>query len=343
MNEIVHMFNPVEKIPLMDHQMTEHDLNPDAEIQDAVYALAASPDFIPPERGICFAARPTGLYRSDDGGLTWQDAYALLELEAALATAAVAVSPAFESDQAVFAGVGGGVLRSFDRGRSWHIAALPSPPPFVLSLAISPNFERDGVLVAGTMEDGVFRSADRGSSWSAWNFGLLDLNVLCLAISPDFGHDETLFVGTDSGIFRSTNGGRAWREVDFSLDLAPVLSLAISPAFGSDGTLFAGTEANGLFQSTDGGQSWQKLGGERLTGPVNSILLSPEFPAKPDLLVLSGDGLFVSRDGGQSWSAWPVELPAEAEVAVTALLAPQGLEAGVSLLVGLTDGRVVKV
>jgi photosystem II stability/assembly factor-like uncharacterized protein len=341
MNNFVQMFKLVNKIPLMDHHMTENELNLDAEIQDAVYALAASPDFIPAEQGVCFAARPTGLYRSDDGGRTWQDAYASLELEADLTTAAVAVSSTYESDRAVFAGVGGGILRSFDAGQSWHIATLPSPPPFVLSMVISPNFERDGVLLAGTMEDGVFRSADRGSSWNAWNFGLLDLNVLCLAISPDFAIDETLFVGTDSGIFRSTNGGRAWREVDFSLDLAPVLSLAISPDFGSDSTLFAGTEDHGLFQSTDGGQRWQNLGGDRLAaGPVNSILLSPGFPTKPDLLILSGDVLLVSRDGGQSWSAWPSNLAAE-EI-ITAVLAPQGLEAGALLLVGLADGRVVE-
>jgi photosystem II stability/assembly factor-like uncharacterized protein len=341
MNKIVQMFNVANKIPLMDKHMTENELNPESEVHDAVYALAGAADLIPGERGVCFAARPTGLYRSEDGGQSWQDAYASLDLEVALATAAVVVSPAYNSDQAVFAGVGGGILRSVDGGLTWLVATLPSPPPFVLSLVISPNFERDGVLLAGTMEDGVFRSADRGSSWNAWNFGLLDLNVLCLAISPDFGVDETLFVGTDSGIFRSTNGGRAWREVDFSPDLAPVLSLAISPAFGTDGTLFAGTEAHGLFQSTDGGQSWQQLGGDQLTGLVNSILLSPEFPAKSDLLVLSGDDLLVSRDGGQYWSAWPVDLPAE--VAITAALAPQGLAVGASRLVGLADGRVETV
>ena len=341
MNKIVHMFKSKNKFPLVDYAMTENELNPDAEIHDAVYALAASPDLVPGERGVCFSARPTGLYRSDDGGRTWQNAYASLELEADLATAAVLVSPTYESDQAVFAGVGGGILRSFDGGQSWLVATLPSPPPFVLSLIVSPNFERDGVLLAGTMEDGVFRSADRGSSWHAWNFGLLDLNVLCLAISPDFANDETLFVGTDSGIFRSTNGGRAWREVGFSFDLAPVLSLAISPAFGSDGVLFAGTEEHGLFQSADGGQSWQQIGGDQVAGPVNNILLSAEFPAKPEILILSGDGLLVSRDGGQSWSAWPTDLPVEA--VITAVLAPQGLETGAPLLVGLADGRVAAI
>ena len=131
----------------------------DSKLEDPVYSLAASPNFTYAERGICFAARPSGLYRSADGGLTWQDAYASLDLDAALTTASVVLSPNFEKDQNLFAGVPGGVLRSVDGGHQWQIATLPSPPPFVLTLVISPTFERDGILLAGTMEDGVFRSA----------------------------------------------------------------------------------------------------------------------------------------------------------------------------------------
>jgi len=311
----------------------------ETQVQDIVYALATSPDF--EQDGVCFAARPSGLYRSDDGGLTWQAAYASLELNAPLTTVAVAVSPHFESDRSVFAGVPGGILRSVDGGHNWYIASLPSPPPFVLTLVVSPNFTHDGTLLAGTMEDGVFRSGDRGEHWAAWNFGLLDLNVLCMVISPDFANDETLFVGTDSGIFRSTNGGRAWREVDFPSDFAPVLSLALSPNYATDGVLFAGTESHGLFYSSDSGHTWLRLGEEVITDAVNGIVLSPEFPAKADVLVLLGDALLVSRDGGQSWSDWKAGLPAERGLASVA--APKGLDPNAPLLVGLVDGGVLRI
>ena len=74
----------------------------EALTEDYVYALAASPSFA--QDGICFAARRSGLYRSDDGGITWRSAYGSLDLEVPLTTLAVAVSPAFESDRSVFAG-----------------------------------------------------------------------------------------------------------------------------------------------------------------------------------------------------------------------------------------------
>jgi photosystem II stability/assembly factor-like uncharacterized protein len=192
---------------------------------DLVFALAASPTFA--DDGLCFAAHQSGLRRSTDGGQSWHDAYATLNLQAPLAATSVAFSPDFAEDRTLFAGAQGGVLRSHDGGQTWTVAGLPVPPPFVTNLVISPNYREDGLVFGSTMEDGVLRSWDRGISWAGWNFGLLDLNVYALAISPEFRADETLFVGVESGVFRSGNGGRAWRETAFPMEAGPVLSLAI--------------------------------------------------------------------------------------------------------------------
>ena len=71
-------------------------------IEDTVFALAASPDFAA-DRTV-YAARATGLYRSTDGGASWQPAYGSLSLQSDLVTSAVAVSPDFVRDRTVFAG-----------------------------------------------------------------------------------------------------------------------------------------------------------------------------------------------------------------------------------------------
>lgn len=313
----------------------------EAQVQDIVYALATSPAFAQTKQGVCFAARSSGLYRSDDGGSTWRSAYDSLDLSEPLAATAVALSPDFESNQTVFAGAPGGVLHSVDGGQTWYVAPLPSPPPTVSTLVVSPNFSHDGVLLAGTVDAGVFRSADRGTRWAAWNFGLLDLNVIAMAISPDFANDETLYVGTDSGIFRSTNGGRAWREVDLPIGFEPVLSLALSPNYAEDGIVFAGTESQGLFHSTDRGRSWSRLGEDVITDAVNAIVLSPEYPAKQDVLVMLSNTLLISRDNGQSWSDWKADL--HFEQGLSAVAAPQGLEESAPLLLGLVDEGVLRL
>lgn len=313
--------------------------DPDLEASDGdvVYALAASPSFA--RDGLCFAARASGLYRSADGGATWQPAYDSLKLDGALATPAVAVSPDFAADRTVFAGVAGAVLRSHDAGGTWYVSMLPTPPPVVSCLATSPDYLRDGVIFAGTMEDGVFRSSDRGSLWVRWNFGLLDLHVLALALSPHFAQDETLFVGTESGIFRSTNGGRAWREVPFPTDLAPVLSLAISPAFKQDGLILAGTDEHGLHVSRDRGKTWTRLGEGVLEGSVNAVLLAPDFPTSPLMLAVTTEGVFTSADGGAGWRELPATLP-DGEAVVT-VNAPLGLRPAAPLLLGLSNGAVI--
>jgi photosystem II stability/assembly factor-like uncharacterized protein len=316
--------------------MTEETLTP-----YGVYALAASPAFN--EDGICFAACRNGLFRSEDGGESWAYAYETLNLDDPLTTLAVVVSPSFTSDESVFAGAPGGILRSMNGGQSWSVTMLPTPPPIVSALAISPNYARDGVLLAGTMEDGVFRSAYRGVHFSRWNFGLLDLHVLAVEVSPDYAKDETIYLGTETGVFRSTNGGRAWREAALSMDLAPVLSLAISPNYKQDGTLLAGTESHGLQRSTDRGQSWTAVVEGDLVADeaVNGLLLSPDYPDKPHILMMTSTRLLISRDDGQSWDDWKEDFSAEQGLA--SVSAPLGLDEGAPILTGLVEGSVLRL
>lgn len=314
-------------------------------VQEYVHAIAASPDFA--RDGFCLAARPTGLYRSDDGGHTWQAVSIQPDLTAPLPCAAVAVSPDFVTDRTLFAGAPGAIARSEDGGQHWQLAGLTAPPPFISALAVSPNYTQDGTVFAGSVEDGVFRSADRGLHWAAWNFGLLDLNVLALAVSPDYARDETLFAATDSGVFRSTTGGRAWREVDGgaegqrSTDFAPVLSLALSPSYAQDGLVFAGTEEHGLFRSSDRGCTWTPVGSGVLSGAVNGIVLSPDYPRRPHILVLLPHTLLVSRDNGATWEEWQPGWHSPATL--TCLAAPLGIDPGAPLLVGTVGGEVVRL
>ncbi len=274
---------------------------------DAVTGLARS-------GATLYAARTSGLYRSVDGGATWQNTFA--NLDEGLAATAVATL-----EQTVFVGTKGAVLRSDDAGDTWHISGLVTPPPLVVALAVSPNFTEDGTVLAGTAEDGVFVSTDRGASWVPWNFSLLDLNVYALALSPHYAQDHTVYVGTESGIFRSSNGGRGWRELPFPMDVAPVLALGVS----ANGTIYAGTEDHGLYASTDGGAAWTQI---KASGSVQTLDVSAALNA------LLPDQLWHSTDGGQSWSEHHF---ATTESALSLL--PDGE----NVFVGWSDGAITRV
>ncbi len=301
--------------------------------QDIVYGLATSPDY--PNDKRCFVARQSGLWRSDDGGERWHRIDDTAGIPSGYPASAVIVSPCVQSSYSVFAGVPGAVICSVDYGISWMVSGLASPPPFVSALAISPNYESDGVVFAATLEDGIFRSEDQGVSWQAWNFGLFDPNIISIAVSPAFSEDRTVYAGTETGIFCSTNGVRAWREIDFPAQFAPVQTLGLSPHFRQDGIIFAGTSASGLFYSDNRGQTWQSMLKCR---SVNAITWSSTVLDTADLLVVSSDGLWLSRTKGKSWSS--VNPQQESDAEFTAAAAPGGLGWGAELLLGLSNGEI---
>lgn len=297
----------------------EQNQNP---YEDYVYCISASTNF--KKDGLVFAAKKSGLFSSRDKGKTWKDSYASLRLAAPLATSTAAISIVNEITY-VFAGIEGKILRSLNAGETWEVADLDSPAPQVAALAVSPNFAKDGTLLAATVQDGIFRSTDRGVSWTGWNFGLFDPNINCVA----FADSQTIFAGTQSGIFRSNNAGRSWRDLDLPIDCAPVLCLSVN----RDGIIYAGTEAEGLHVSCDQGKTWEQLS----VGTVEQIHLD----ASRKLLILKDGELLISENGGCSWKA--ARLGFEPASKISTLTAPLGLDPSKPLLVGLSNGDIVKL
>jgi photosystem II stability/assembly factor-like uncharacterized protein len=301
-------------------QFQQHD-------HDIVYGLAESANAL-------FAAHTSGLYRSQDGGITWQEIAASLNTDQAVPATAVAAQ-----GSAVLAGLAGVILYSKDDGENWQFVQLPSPPPQIVALAFSPVYTEDGFAAAGTSEDGVFVSTDLGMHWTAWNFGLTDHNVYALAFSPNFGADRTLFAGTESGLFRSRNGGLGWQELPFPMEAAPILSLAVFPHSAADWLMFAGTEKNGLLLSSDFGANWQQIDSDLISSAVNAIHIRSTTHSSPVISLLLGDKLVYSPDEGLSWKPHRSQIPPDKMATTMLPLAASPDE----LLVGFADGEILSL
>jgi hypothetical protein len=243
-------------------------------------------------RGLVFAATPVGVFRSADGGSTWELPSGIVTVPLA---SALALSPDFERDHTLFACGADGLYRSRDLGDTWQRVLVGDA---ILSVALSVvEPERGVVVVVGTGADGILRSDDTGRTWAGANAGLVDLTAISLAVSPRFASDRTAFAGTASGIYRTRNGARSWRSVETELDDSAVQCLLISPGFAEDGLVLAGTEADGLLRSADGGSSW----GSPPTldsGSVTALACSGGTIA-----AATERGIAMSLDGGQTWHA----------------------------------------
>lgn len=248
-----------------------------------------------------FACTPTGLYRS--GGSSTPHARGWERFSGApVDVRSVAFAPDFECNRSMWIGAQGQIFASFDGGSTWLQGAMPRPATAVTALSVSPDFARDGVVLAATMEDGVLRTEDGGLHWHGWNFGLYDPGVFSLVLSPHFAADGAAFAGSVGGLFYSHNSGRSWRELDFPRNAPPVLSLGISPDFVRDGTILAGTEASGLYCSNDHGRTWLSLMAHLPASCINALAVSSRFVQDRTLIAAAEHGVYGSTDGGQHWT-----------------------------------------
>lgn len=294
---------------------------------DPVYALAAALN------GRLFAGRRSGLFASGDG-VVWTSLPVTPTAGEPLSVTALAVAP--EGD-AIFAGGYGYVARLTADGAPHCVSVPPHPLPLVTALVVSPDYARDGVVLAGTAEDGVFRSIDRGEHWTPWNIGLLDHRIIDLAISPTFAVDETVFAATETGVFVSATGGRSWRISAFSRESDPALSLAVLSASSQDFVVYAGTEGGALLVSRDRGRSWSEMPGVVTDGqPVNALACIDDNT----LVVGLADRLALVEGILDPYPRVVQEIACQSVVALTCLVSASG---ALIAYVGGADGPITRL
>ena len=165
----------------------------------------------------------------------------------------------------VYAGTQGhGVLRSTDRGQTWHPAGLAGHT--VKALAASPTLP--GTIFAGTKPALLFVSRDGGSSWE------------------------------ELRSFRRIRSRWFWFSPAETPFTAYVQAIALSPT--DPRTMVVGIEAGAVVQSQDGGKSWT----DHRRGALRDCHSLTFHVASGDWVYEGGGtgaGVSVSRDAGTSW------------------------------------------
>lgn len=284
-----------------------------------------------------FGATGGGVWKTTDGGLTWQPIS-----DKDFRTGSIGAIDVAPSDpNVVYVGTGespirgnvspgDGMYRSTDAGKTWQPSGLrdagqigairvhPGNPDLVyvavLGHAFGPNAER-----------GVFRSKDGGRTWDKILFRSDSAGAIDLAMDPV--NPRILYAafwqarrgpwymssgGPGSGLFKSTDGGDTWKEItrNEGLPKGVIGKIGVTVSAANHDRVWAIVEAEdgGVFRSDDGGATWRRLNEERnLRQRAWYYSHIHADPKDPETVYVLNTGLYRSVDGGRTFT--PIRAP----------------------------------
>ena len=280
-----------------------------------IWAVAASPA----DPKTLLAATDAGVYRSGDGGTTW-------EATSLKGTRAWTVGFDARDPHPAFAGLDQkGVSRSDDGGKTWVDASEGLTNPDARCF----GFGLQGIAV-GT-RSGVDVSPD-GKKWITAGLDGFAVSSLTVAANQP---KLVLVAGVDGApsgqggfLFRNTGGGVQWETLQSGLPATAVVSSVSAGALPSGGPprpLLA-TTSKGTFHSGDGGNTWTSSNG---VPDQVSLTASAYSPGDPNLVYAgadaggsSGGTLMRSTDSGATFATVADALPSgQTNVSALAVIA----------------------
>jgi len=184
----------------------------------------------------------SGIYRSTDGGTSWNKIHNGLP-SGTLGRIAVVVSPVkphylyalVESEKSA-------LYRSSDRGSSWEKMSdqyIMSDRPFYYSLLVADPVESERIYKPGTM---LWVSTDGGKVFQSPSVtgGNYHSDTHALWVSP--ANNRFIYMGTDGGVYISEDKGNTWRFVE-SLPVSQFYHVSVDNA--SPYNVYGGLQDNG--------------------------------------------------------------------------------------------------
>jgi photosystem II stability/assembly factor-like uncharacterized protein len=290
----------------------------------AVVGVASNPDLY------YIGAADGGVFRTNDGGITWK---ALFQHESVMAIGALAVDPM--NPNIAWAGTGeanvrntvspgNGIYKSTDGGGHWkrvgldgtyqisHIVIDPHHPNTVLVAAM-------GNPWADSAERGVYRTTDGGATWQKVLYIGPSVGIADLVMDPQ--NPQVLYAaayrfrrqpwtysggGPEDAIYKSFDQGQTWKRLSgHGLPEKPVARIGLAIAPSSPSTVYAtmGSTEGVLWRSDDAGEHWS------LVSKDEEVNVRPFYfsrievdPRNPDHIFALSNNLLESKDGGKNFS-----------------------------------------
>jgi photosystem II stability/assembly factor-like uncharacterized protein len=213
-----------------------------------------------------------GVFRSNDGGKTWQQVLfkdentGAIDLAMKPGNSRVLYAALLQTRRPPWSiyppskGPGTGLYRSKDGGGHWEQLTghgLPSEELGRMGIAFARSNPERIYVIADAKEGGLYRSDDSGENWAR--------------------------VSKDSRIW-----GRGWYFCEVSVD-------PLDPD-----TVYVPNTS--MYRSRDGGKTFTAVKGAPGGDDYHQLWIDPDYPQK---MILGCDqGVIVTRNGGETWSSW---------------------------------------
>ena len=234
-----------------------------------------------------------GLFRSEDGGYSWQSSTTGVPERWVNTTYWVAF------DREI-------------RGRMWSVNTATHDLP-------RPKMWRHSSVLE--YKGGVCRSEDGGKTWAKSNSGMEETAPTHILLDPESPPNaRILYVAAfGRGVYKSSDDGRTWTLRNKGISQSEPLAWRL--ARDSVGTLYLvlarrsedgsiGNSGDGaIYRSRDAAQSWQPIVLPAGVNGPNGLAIDPKDPQRIYLAAWArasgmhgdGGGIFLSEDGGERW------------------------------------------
>lgn len=219
------------------------------------------------------ANKERGVYRTRDGGKTWENVLYIDENTGAIQVTIDPVNP-----QVVYADMWAGRLGPWENGM-WN-----GP------------------------ESGLFKSTDGGNTWKKLTKGLPTpregLGRIGFAIAPSDPSRlyATVDAGANGGIYRSDDAGETWRKLQSDVRYwgrgSDFAEIKVDPA--NKDIVYSANVVT--WRSQDGGLSWSAFRGAPGGDDYHRIWINPLNPRI--MLIASDQGAIITVNGGETFSSW---------------------------------------
>lgn len=253
-----------------------------------------------------------GVFKSKDGGETWEDASSGY-------SGAQAYDISFlntDIPSSIITATHNGIYKSDDGGASWKAYNNPRPgTPF--SLAVNPVNQNE-MIIGDRHGWAIRKSTDCGVTWIdvlshgptlrvedektvneiIYSPSNPDVIYAGVSIGP---HEIGLSVKKGPGVYKSIDGGDTWVEKNNGLEVSyrNIMSIAVHPQNAD--IVFIGTLQDGIYKTIDGGDNWFLQSNGLTATNIQALAIDP---LHPDTIYAGGSegiGILRSTNGGELW------------------------------------------